>query len=611
MSILAIALLLLPGLAWWAWLGKRDRDPLVSLALIAGISLASIILLAEFVFVLGGSFSPLGIGLLLAGFAVLATFGLIRNKPKLPHKYRWHLVIGLVLFGLVIAWRLYQARGLLLPNWVDSQHHYLIIRVILEQKGLPDTLAPYLDQPFYYHYGFHAVTALFTALSGLEIGQAMLIFGQVLNAAIALSVYTLGKALWKDWRPAAAAALLVSFATRMPAYYLSWGRYTLTTGLVLLPLAMMVAIRLLEKPTRKADIITLAVLTGGVLLSHYFAAVLLAIFLVILGIVFFIPRLKTALTALVDFSSVIIGTILGLGLAIPWLLRVARFSPSSAGIVSNLPPTLSDIEVSSDTAHYIWQLLGPAGNHWLLATAGVGLIWAIIRRKQVAFWIWAMVCGLLTLPWSVTLKPFRPDHFAIVLFLPVAIFAGWLFWQIGQQLSKWLKRDWISIILPGLLVVGWITWDFNLSVNIVNSVTVLVTADDIEALDWVHENTPEEARFFINTAYWQNGNYRGVDGGGWLLPYTGRWSLVPTVFYGFSPDQEVTEELVRWGREANKISTCDEAFWALVEEANLDWVYVREGVGSLQPEGLSGCAGVEEVYANDAVSLFQITRSSP
>ncbi len=39
--------------------------------------------------------------------------------------------------------------------------------------------------------------------------------------------------------------------TRMPAYYLSWGRYTLTIGMIFLPLAMSVALRLLRSRTVK------------------------------------------------------------------------------------------------------------------------------------------------------------------------------------------------------------------------------------------------------------------------------------------------------------------------------------------------------------------------
>jgi hypothetical protein len=607
-SLLAILVMLLPGLAWWAWLGKRGRDPLVALAQIAGVSLAVIILVAEVGFLFHIRFSGLIIGLLLVLCAGLALAGLIRCKIQFSKDRFWGLAIGLALFLLVIAWRLFQARDLIMPNWVDSQHHYLIIKVILENGGLPATLAPYLDQPFYYHYGFHATTALFTALSGLPIERAMLVFGQVLNATIALSIYDLGKTLWQDWRPAAAAALLAAFATRMPAYYLSWGRYTLTIGLVLLPLALALAIRLMKPPVHKADTFTLALLTAGVLLSHYFTGVLLSFFLVILALVFFLPRLKILFTAAVQSWRVGAGALLGLALAVPWLLRVARFSSLSTGVQSNLPESIAGALESPETARYIWQLLSPASNHWLLLPAAAGLIWALVRKERIAFAIWTLLLSLLTLPWSLTLRPFRQDHFAIVLFLPVTLYAGWFFLRVGRLAARWLKRRWVVLALAGLCVAGLITWSFPLSSNIVNPVTTFVTADDLDALDWVREHTPEDARFFINTTYWQSGIYRGVDGGGWLLPYTGRWAIVPTAFYGFSPDRQTNQQLVDWGREANKITTCDADFWDLVDEANLSWIYLREGTGALRSEGLVGCEGIYDTYANWAIKIYFVSR---
>ncbi len=292
MTLLALLLLLVPGFAWWALFGKRDQDPLISLAQVIGASIAIVALLAEGVFFLGGRFSWAGILILLFIFAGLAVVGILRRGNKIPKGHLLTLGLGLALFGLTIAWRFYQARDLLLPNWVDSQHHTLIIRAILEKGGLPGDLSPYLEGPFYYHYGFHILTALFTALSGLEIAQGMLILGQLLNASISLSIYALGKSLWEDWRPAAAAALLTSFATRMPAYYLSWGRYTLATGLVLLPLAMGLSISLLKKDHQRWDGVTLSLLTAGVLLSHYFTAVLLALFMTLLGIIYLILHWK-------------------------------------------------------------------------------------------------------------------------------------------------------------------------------------------------------------------------------------------------------------------------------------------------------------------------------
>ncbi|MCB2214116.1 hypothetical protein KQH50_01850 [bacterium] len=607
MTLLTILVMLLPGLAWWAWLGQRGRDPLVALAKIAGISLAVIILVTEIGFLLRIRFSGWIIGLMLALCAGLAIIGLIRRKIQFSKDRFIQITIGLAMFAIVITWRLYQARDLLLPNWVDSQHHYLIIKTILENRGLPATLAPYLDQPIYYHYGFHATTALFTALSGLPIERAMLVFGQVLNATIALSIYALGRTLWEDWRPAAAAALLAAFVTRMPAYYLSWGRYTLTTGMILMPLAIALTIRLMKPSVHKPDTLTLALLTAGVLLSHYFTGLLLAFLLIILAVVFFLPRLKTLFTATAQTWRVGAGALLGLALAAPWLLRVVRFSSLNTGVQSNLPASISSVLESPETARYIWQLLGPASNHWLLLPAAAGLIWSLVRKERIAFGIWTILLALLTLPWSLTLKPFRPDHFAIVLFLPVILYAGWLFWRVGHLIAGWLKRRWVSLAFIGLCLTGFIIWSFPLSSDIVNPVTTLVTSDDLDALNWVREHTPKEARFFINTTYWQNGNYRGTDGGGWLLPYTGRWSLVPTIFYGFSPNKQTAQQLVDWGREANKITTCDDNFWALVEEADLDWIYLREGTGGLQPEGLNGCKGIAEAYSNKSVWVYQVS----
>jgi len=586
-------------------MGKRGQDPLVSLAQVIGFSLSLIIIGAEFGFFLGVRFSSLIIILLFVISASLAVFGILKNGVKLSKKRLVNLIIGLIIFGLALTWRFYQARDLLLPNWVDSQHHYLIIKVILENGTIPETLSPYLEGPFYYHFGYHAVVALFTGLSRLPIGDAMLILGQFINAAVGLSVYALGKALWRDWQPAAAAGLLVTFVTRMPAYYLSWGRYTLLTGLVLLPLAMGLALQILRKSQRRQDAFSLALLTGGLLLSHYFGAALLAGFLVIITVTYFLPRLNKFSKAVKRLIPLVSGGFGGLLLAAPWLWRVLEFYPNQASVDANLPETLDGLFNAGDGS-YLWQLLGPASNHWLLLAAGLGLIIGLVRKKNMGFGVWSLLIALMSLPWGITIKPFRPDHFVIISFIPVGLWAGYGIWQAAGLLAERFGKGWISPLLMLLAVGGWFGWSFPLSSDIVNPVTVLVTEEDIEALNWIRENTPEDARFYINTTHWQSGVYRGVDGGGWILPYTGRWAIVPTIFYGFSPDKEQNQQIREWGEAASEISTCSEEFWRIVEEADLDYVYIREGIGSLQEEGLAGCEGVESVYEDSTVRIWQL-----
>ncbi len=605
MTLLAFAALLLPGTAWWAWMGRRKQDPMVSLAQVIGVSLALIILIAELLFLFRVDLTIAGLMLILLIFIILAILGFIKRGFRFQRKYLPHLIIGLIFFSLTLFLRFYQARELLLPNWVDSQHHYLIVRVILENGGLPKNLSPYLEGPFYYHFGFHAVTAMFTAISGMQIGDAMLLLGQVLNAAVSLSIYALGKTLWRDWRPAAIAVLLVSFVTRMPAYYLSWGRYTLLTGMILLPLAMSLAITMLKKPRPWRYTLSLAVLTSGLLLSHYFAASLLAIFLILLTIAHLPPRMKNWAKAAAALLPIFLGAVLGLLLALPWLLRVLQFYPGQPKVSAALPESL-DALINGDIG-YIWQLLGPTSNHWLLLVAGIGVILGLIHKKNLGFVLWSLLIAMMSVPWGIRFNPFRPDHFVIISFLPLVLWAGYLVWQVSLLLRKWSGKRWLELAMISLFLMGWIAWSFPLSTNIVNPVTVMVTEDDIAALNWIRENTPEDARFYINTTHWQNGVYRGVDGGGWILPYTGRWALVPTVFYGFSPDKEGNLLLRDWGETASEIETCSDEFWRIVEEADLDYVYIWEGKGSLQTKGLRICESFDIAYLNDKVLIYKIT----
>lgn len=606
MTILAFTGLFLPGLAWWAWLGQRQEDPLVSIGQAIGVSLATIPLLALAGFVFSFRFSTALVAILMIACTLLTTGGLIKQGFQLSRRQHLHLAVGLAILGLAIAWRLYQARDLLLPNWVDSQHHFMIINAIIENGGLPDDLSPYLPVPFYYHFGYHAVAGLFTALSGLPTGRAMLILGQVLNAAVGLSIYALGKALWRNWRPALTAALLVSFATRMPAYYLSWGRYTLLTGLVLLPLVMAQALDIVRGKNAWSSTLTLALLTAGLLLSHYFAAMLLAVFLGLLLLVHLVRGWQRLPQTLLQLSGILNSATCGLLLAAPWLGRVAEFSASNPRVDTSFPESVTTL-LTSGGAGYIWQLLGPVSNQWLLLPAGLGLLLAIIKRCNLGFALWSLSLALMALPWGVTLRPFRPDHFAIVLFIPLVLLAAWFFWQTAGWLGKLLEQRWIGTLLMMLVVLGWVGWGSLKNRDSINPVTMLVNEADLAGLNWIAENTPPEARFYINTVHWQTQVFRGVDGGGWILPYTGRWALVPTIFYGFSTDRAWAEELRGWGEAASAITGCSEVFWNLVEEAELDWIYLRQGVGGLQPNVLAGCDGIREVYAHEGVVIYELS----
>jgi len=600
LSLFAGLLLILPGICWWTWRGNRDEDPLESLALIFGVSISLSAVFALLLYLIKLPISLVGLisyYLLCLG---LITWGLLR-KHEIKPNWQW-LGAGLFFIALV-AWRMWQARELVLPAWVDSLHHVLIVRKMLEAGGLMETLSPYLPGPFYYHYAFHAFAAQFAALGGLPPAQAVLVLGQVLNAAVGLSVYHLAKTLSKDWRVAGLAALFITFATKMPAYYLSWGRYTLLTGLVLLPLAMAASMRLLARERRYWLAVTF--LTAGTLLAHYFTAVLLALFLLALGGFHLLTTRKTD-TGRQKLLLLISSVLVGLLLALPWLLRVFAHTNMTLTPELNLPETSNGYFGNTDQWRYLWYLLGPESGYVLLGLAVVGLVLAFWRPSWLPFALWSLVSMAFTLPWGLRLGRFRNDHFAIILCLPLAVLGALASGKLADLLGRMIKNQAASRVALAVLAVGVIAWGGWLTRDVINDQTVLAREEDLHALAWIEENTPQESRFLVNTTGWGFGVYRGVDGGAWILPITGRWSLAPTIFYPFGAEKDFVRVVNDWGERASQLSGCGPDFWGLVEEARLSHVYLREGVGSLKAEALEGCEGVKEVYDVDGVSVWKV-----
>jgi len=596
-SILAILGIILPGAAVLAWQPGR-RSWMEALSISLGLGMAIIALLAVFGRTAGLRFTPtiiIAVGIISAVFFIL---GLIRRGLRLGITVFTALEF-MALLGL-IALRFYQARDLALPAWVDSVHHSFLVRLFLEQGGIPADLQPWIPGPFYYHIGFHASAAVFSAFSGLAPDAAILVFGQLLNAAAALSAHRLSMAIRPDRRRALLVMVLVGFFTQMPAFYLSWGRYTLLAGMVLLPLAMAEALELAARIPKPAGLVRLALLTAGLLLTHYLAAILLAVFLILTGVCVLATRGR---------SRRIIGLFVsagsGMALALPWLIPMLRYSNVAVSVDVVASPAAAEAAYFADYASYIWKLLGPLRNQILLGAGLLAALAALFRRGPLRILaIWGLILGLQTLPWGLRFEPFRPDHLAIVLFLPAAVLAADGF----SALADWIERRrpglrprfFFAGIALALCAVGvWQTRD------IVNPRTVFADSDDRQAVLWAAAHTPSEAVFLVNTEYWQNGLYRGSDGGWWLLPLANRRTLLPPMLYSFA-DRAYIDQTNMLAAEVSQLQGCTEDFWALVRVQGITHIYIKEGVGSLKPADLDKCRGLEEIFRIGKVRIYRV-----
>jgi hypothetical protein len=599
LSALALAAFLLPGLCWWVWLGDRDKDPLEALAGILGVSVALTALGALFFYTVRLSVSAGLLGALLGLTLSLTGYGVYRRRKEGVSPWGW--LLALAVFGALCVWRLWQARGLALPAWVDSLHHSLIIRKMIEAGGLSSTLEPYLPGPFYYHYAVHSAAALVSALSGDAPAQTLLWLGQIFTAGVSLSAYSLVKASTRDWRPAALAGLLVTFATKMPGYYLSWGRYTLLTGMLMLPLAMAEALRVARGERLRRSAPLLVVLTAGTLLSHYLAAFLLALFLIVLALAQLGRNIRPKNRDWRPLLALTASALAGLALVSRWYWRVFRYSRGMMSTEIQLPASGA---LSAEHWDYFWNLVGPLTGYVVLGLACARLVWAFTRPKTRPLALWSLLVGLLSLPFGLVLGPFRSDHFALALFLPAACLAACLLVWAGDWLrSRHPRQVWgtAALLLVCAALLGGGAW---LNREPVNASTVLADESDLKALEWIEDHLPSDARFFINTTGWGYGLYRGMDGGAWVLPYTGRWSLAPTIFYTFSGEEQSYGAWIDWSQRANGVNGCTQEFKALMAEAGLNYLYLREGVGSLQALGLRGCPEARQLYSAGGVSIW-------
>jgi len=596
---LAFVALCLPGLAWWLWLGDHEQDGGEALARIFAVSASVITLSALAFYTVRLKITPLAIGLLLSLFIGLVLTGLIHSWKTAFNK-TW--LIALFVLAIFTTWRIWQARELVFPNWVDSQHHVLIIRKIIENGGLPSTLEPYLPGPFYYHFAFHAVTAFFSVLSGLAPEQAVLMLGQVINACVGISVYALAKAMSKNWRIGLLSAFFVTFATKMPGYYLTWGRYTLLMGVTILPVAMAEVMQVKERHEHWWQITGLTLLTAGTLLSHYFAAFLLALFLALVGLQWLIESIRFKSIDWKPIASIAISTFIGLVLTSRWYYRIVVYSNATSR------PVLRMMESGAleGSWEYLSYLVGPISGYILIGLGIVGLLWFSFKPKRFYLFGWVVIVLFLSLPTGLRLLNFRYDYYALVAFIPITITSAFTIVLASEKLINNKRISTLIIPLIGVLIS---VFGASLNLSAVNPETVLATKTDQMALDWIEAHTPEDARFFINTVGWSPNNYRGVDGGGWILPSTGRWSIVPTIFYPMSADEDFIQNTVNLGRRASLITDCGDDFWSLVNDAKLNYIYIKKGIGGLQPSALISCEGVRQLTNIGGVYIYLISET--
>ncbi len=341
--------------------------------------------------------------------AVCIALGLARKKFSI----RWSAFAGLEFLALAVLLGcgfIRRAIWRCRPGWIRSTT-FFSCGCFSQGGGLPATLAPWIPGPFYYHFGFHAAAAFFAAVSGLSPDRAVLLFGQILGAAAALSAYRLSLALRRDRRQALLALALVGFFSQMPAYYLTWGRYTLLAGMVLLPLAMAEAVEFALRSPRPRLRGALGNFhrrhaphplsdrnsAGGFSFAHRPVR----------------PAAPEASRALPGLGRCGCG---GNGGGAALADSDAALQRRSVGVDVVASAGAVDAMYFANYTEYLWKLLGPLRSYLLLGSGLLAGLAALFRRGPMrVFAVWGLAAGgWRRSPGELRIAPFRPDHLAIV-----------------------------------------------------------------------------------------------------------------------------------------------------------------------------------------------------
>ena len=626
LAIPALIVLILPGWLILSYSSLNERyDWGMRVATSIGLSLAIIPILLLWTTFAGLSWNRTS-AIVIAGILLLLTLLRVRKTWLSPREWRLNTIaIGLfTVFVCTLIVRLIMVRDLSAPPWVDSVHHGMITRLILEQGQLPAEYSPFLEiDTAQYHSGFHSSLALFTWLSGLDIAAAMLLFGQILNALSVFAVCAFTQVLTRDHRAALFAAGITGFLTPMPAYLTSWGRYTQLAGLLILPPALLLFVHAFERrgsqpeqadpvndrKSSLASILLAALALAGLWLTHYRAAAFLAALMLPLIVYRAWTNWRTG-------SGVERGRAdlrqLGMILVSAVILTAPWWPATLANLL--LPKISAWSGVTVDPfADFSWGYLTAGAGRITLLLAGAGLLWGIVNRQKYAvlLLIWTGILflaanlGALGLPGAGFVNNTSVE---ISLFLPISALGGVFLSQVvtwprerlpGHRYAIYLATSWILFGVLALL-------GSRALIPILNPTTFLFREADRPALVWVEDNLPAGEMILINPLAWGYGLYAGNDGGYWSVPLAGRTSLPPPVLYGLGNDQSKVEAINGLIGQVIEAAGQPQELWDLLNTHAIHYIFIGVRGGPLSPGKLLESGLFEALYQDRDAWVLQI-----
>jgi hypothetical protein len=615
-AVAIAAALVAPGIALLVLIRLRCQDAAEHLGLAVGLSVAAWPVLFLGLRSAGIAATVPALRMILGTLCLVAAAGLVRQRLRLSAP----AIAVLAVTGVAALTRAAQAAGLVAPPWVDGLHHTEITALFIAHEGIPRALAPFMPvDTFYYHFGFHALAAVVSAVTGASPAAAVLWCGQALSAAAGLALYPLALRMTASRGAAAWAAAVPATLYWFPAYFVSWSRFTQLAGLIVVPVAWV----LLERAARRggAAVPLAGMAAAGLALTHYRVAVLFGLGCVALAVGMFGRREIDSATTL---RRLLVAAAVAIVLATPWFagdflrgtrgLAAAHASLSAAE--SGGREWYEAVEESNSTPAWLFE---QRYNRVVLVCAALGLAAGLARKRRGAAGMAVVVVSAVFLangravglPESWMMPNFA---LAIAAFVPAALGMALLVDALLAKFDGRLAARLAALVALVVVVAGAIDRRSESSLgvglfSVYTDETIIVNSGDLAAADWLRQTVPQSERLLISTAHWHLGTYRGLDGGYWLPLLSGHSVSVPGALYPFGDVSSARAIAAAANIASRGDALSDAEIDALMNTTGSTYIYTgpagADHTAAFHAKRLELHPRLEKVYDTEGVAVFK------
>jgi hypothetical protein len=602
-------------ISWLDGLGSNSSPIFVKFTLAFAVAVSLWAILLPWLNLLGLDLliAPIVLTISLWGWVVWLIRAQPIRKSKLSlekHLIEFPVWLIVIIATAIIAFKLrYQVAA---PG-SDSYHHTLITALFIMDKGLPNNYYPAVPNlvTFNYHFGFHAISAILSLLSGWQPRLLILAMAPILVGLSGLSVAYFVFQERGVYRGAAFSAMVPTLLSVFPIGMLEWGRFPQTLGLILLPVFLSEYQRLWDHETRKSQTLLIGILGAGLLLTHYRVAIMgiLAVLTRVIIEAFAIKANKSGNVFLAKITIHLTVAFWALVLTSPWFIRIIR-SQSIGYADPLLPPASSFYSITrlgSKVLEYPTNLF--------LIVCTVLVIFSLCKnaRSQTARWIFIWMIVLLGASYGLQgfgITSIDPITVLVSLYVPISILLGWGFSSssLGIQFST-KAREIVSIIF--FLILG--VWGIsNLVVFLRLPIDAYVYKEDLKAAEWIKHHVPGNALFMVNTYRFDfSENFIiGIDAGAWLPLLAERRVVtypMTTAVERFRMPHALAD-LVELHNLANDLAS--EKGASILREHGVTHVYVGKKGGPINPQSLLTSKFYTLIYSEDGVYIFALNSQS-